>query len=84
MVGNNKSIVKNTEKAVNGYVIHYKEQGTNKTLSEDKTVGELSVGDVINESAIDIEGYTAIDPTSMTITVEEGLNEDTFYYIKLV
>ena len=62
------------------YTIHYKEQGTNETVAEDKVVRNQTFGDLISESAIDIIGYDKIDPTATEIEVTTGLNEFTFYY----
>lgn len=67
------------------YEVRYLEQGTGKQLAEPKRdTGKY--GEVISESAIDIENYQAVDPTSQTIDVkvEEGteakINIITFYY----
>ena len=65
-----------------GYTIHYKEQGTNKKLAEDKVVTNKEFDEVITENAIDIEGYNKVDPTSAEITITTGTNEHTFYYTK--
>ncbi|WP_291624873.1 InlB B-repeat-containing protein [Clostridium sp.] len=67
------------------YEVRYLEQGTGKQLAEPKRdTGKY--GEVISESAIDIENYQAVDPTSQNIDVkvEEGteakINIITFYY----
>lgn len=74
------------------YEVRYLEQGTGKVLHDPKTTTEDGkpltglYGKVISESAIDIANYTAVDPTSQTLTIkiEEGetakLNVITFYY----
>ena len=62
------------------YTIHYKEQGTNNTIAEDKIVGNQVFGSTANESAIEIDGYFKLDPTSAEIEITAGLNEYTFYY----
>lgn len=68
------------------YEVRYLEQGTGKQLAEPKE-GTGKYGQVISENAIDIAGYTAVDPTSQTmiIKIEENdtdakLNIITFYY----
>ncbi|MDD7282244.1 MAG: InlB B-repeat-containing protein [Erysipelotrichaceae bacterium] len=67
------------------YEVHYLEQGSGKQLANPKTGTDL-YGKVISESAIDIANYTAVDPTSQTLTIkiEEGtnakLNVINFYY----
>ena len=67
------------------YEVRYLEQGTNKVLADPKqSTGKY--GQVISESAKDIANYTAVAPTSktLTISIEEGLsptlNVITFYY----
>ena len=68
------------------YEVRYLEQGTGKQLAESKT-GIGDYGQTISESAIDISGYTAVEPTSqvLVIKIEEDatdakLNIITFYY----
>ena len=64
------------------YTIHYKEQGTNAKLAEDKVVTNKKFNEVITENAIDIEGYNKVDPISAEIRITTGTNEHTFYYTK--
>lgn len=67
------------------YEVRYLEQGSGKELADPKT-GTGLYGAVVSESAIDIANYTAVDPTSQTLTIkiEEDatakLNIITFYY----
>lgn len=67
------------------YEVRYLEQGSGKELAEPKT-GTGLYGAVVSENAIAIENYTAVDPTSQTLTIkiEEDatakLNIITFYY----
>ena len=68
------------------YEVRYLEQGSGKQLAEPKN-GTGKYGQVISESAITIENYTPVDPTSQTlnIKIEESQNEAklniiTFYY----
>ena len=67
------------------YQVRYLEQGSGKQLADPKN-GTGKYGQVISESAIAIDNYTAVDPTSLTlnIRIEEGtetkLNIITFYY----
>ncbi len=68
------------------YEVRYLEQGTGTKLAEPKD-GTGLYGQVISESAIDIENYTAVAPTSETLTIkveesqtEAKLNIITFYY----
>ena len=73
------------------YEVRYLEKNTGKELHAPKT-STGKYGQVISESAIDIDGYTAIDPTAQTLnirieTLQDGeteltahLNVITFYY----
>lgn len=67
------------------YEVRYLEQGTNKVLHDPK--GETGkYGQVISETAIDIPNYTAVAPTSQTLSIkiEDGATAErniiTFYY----
>lgn len=67
------------------YEVRYLEQGSGKQLADPKP-GTGLYGAVVSASAIDIANYTAVDPTSQTLTIkiEEDatakLNIITFYY----
>lgn len=65
------------------YQVRYLEQGTGKQLANPKD-GTGKYGQVISESAIDIENYDAVDPTPQTLNIrieeEAKLNIITFYY----
>lgn len=67
------------------YQVRYVEHGSGKVLHDPKN-GTGKYGQIISESAIDIDGYDKVDPTSETlnIKIEEGkdakLNVITFYY----
>ena len=69
------------------YEVRYLEQGTGKQLADPKP-GTGLYGAVVSESAIDIENYTAVDPTSQTLTIKiekndtAKLNIMTFYYVE--
>ena len=71
-----------TKKSDLSYTIHYKEQGSEATLAENKVEINKSFGDKFTETAIDITGYNKVEPTSTEITVIDGVNEFTFYYTK--
>jgi uncharacterized repeat protein (TIGR01451 family)/uncharacterized repeat protein (TIGR02543 family)/LPXTG-motif cell wall-anchored protein len=63
------------------YTVYYLEQGTEAPLALAKVVDELTFGVTVTESAIAITGYTAVAPTSQSITIDVGDdNEITFYY----
>ena len=67
------------------YQVRYLEQGSGNQLALPKN-GTGMYGQVISESAIDIDGYDKVAPTSATITIKieqnetPGLNIITFYY----
>ena len=68
------------------YEVRYLERGTGKQLADPKTETGL-YGEVVSESAIEIENYDAVDPTSQTLIIkieesqtEAKLNIITFYY----
>lgn len=68
------------------YLVRYLEQGSGKVLHDSKK-GTGKYGQMISESAIDIDGYDKVDPTSasLNIHIDEGegapnLNIITFYY----
>ena len=64
------------------YIIHYKEQGTENTIKEDKIVPNMKYKSNITVRADDIEGYNAVEPVSQEIEITTGINEVTFYYTK--
>ena len=64
------------------YTIHYKEQGTNEELISDKVVQNQTYGETITENALDISGYSKVNPISTDIIIKTGVNEYTFYYTK--
>ena len=68
------------------YQVRYLEQGTGKQLADPKD-GTGKYGEVISESAISIDNYEAVAPTSQTLNIkieesqtEAKLNIITFYY----
>ena len=67
------------------YQVRYLEQGTGNALADPKN-GSGLYGQVISESAIDIDGYGKVDPTTKSINIRiesdstAKLNIITFYY----
>ena len=68
------------------YQVRYLEQSTGNVLHEPKN-GSDKYGQMVSESAIDIEGYDKVDPTSAAISIRietpddvARLNVITFYY----
>ena len=64
------------------YTVKYLEEGTEKVLAEDKIVENRTYLEEITEDAIDIEGYTKVNP-SETIIIDVNKNEIIFYYKKV-
>ena len=66
------------------YTVNYLEKDTNKVLHEAKTVDKQTFGDTVTETAIDVQGYNKVDPTSqnLTVTADPAENVITFYYTK--
>ena len=59
--------------------MHYYEEGTTTQVAEDKVVENQTFGDEVTEEAIDVDGYTKVDPTSVTITIAVE-NDDIIFY----
>ena len=70
------------------YQVRYLEQGTGAELAQRKS-GTGKYGQMVSESAIDIDGYDKVDPTSAAISIRietdnaARLNVITFYYTEL-
>ena len=63
------------------YTIYYKEQNTDTEIAPRKEVGDNKLGSIVDENAIDIEGfYKVTNATSIEIT--RDVNEYTFYYTR--
>jgi uncharacterized repeat protein (TIGR02543 family) len=62
------------------YVVHYYLRGTSNSVTPDKTVSGWFIGELITENAISLSGYTAVNPVSITKTLEASVNEFIFYY----
>lgn len=62
------------------YTVKYLKLNTNEELAKAKTVTGQTFGAQVTENAINIAGYTAVAPTSQTITIAVDSNEIVFYY----
>lgn len=62
------------------YTVNYLEQSTSKVLADAKTVTGQTFGASVTETAIDITGYTKVDPISATIAIGVENNVINFYY----
>lgn len=69
------------------YTVHYYWNGTTESVAPDKTVPGQTFGDIITtETAIAIEGYTALpnQTCNLTVGVDASKNVIIFYYYKNV
>lgn len=76
-----------TKRSDLSYTVHYYWNGTTESVAPDKTVPGQTFGDIITtETAIAIEGYTALpnQTCSQTITIDVSDNVINFYYYKNV
>ena len=78
---NTSTITLNVIENPTTYVVNYLEKGTNEILHEKKN-GKGNVYDVIEETAIEINGYDKVEPTSEVVTLDLSNNIINFYYIK--
>jgi fimbrial isopeptide formation D2 family protein/uncharacterized repeat protein (TIGR02543 family) len=62
------------------YVVHYYETGSTDRVAPDKTVTNQVSGASVTETAIAVDGYTAVAPVSVTIVLATSGNEIIFYY----
>ena len=62
------------------YTVNYLEQGSDKVLADAKTVNGQTLGAIVTEDAIDIEGYDKVNPSSASLTIGTGANVINFYY----
>ena len=62
------------------YVVKYLDKATNLALAPEKIVRGLEVGTEVTETAVDVEGYTALAPTEATLVLAESGNEIIFWY----
>lgn len=65
------------------YTVNYYLKDTTSAVASATTVSSgVYVGDAITVNAASIDGYTAVEPTSKTITLKDGENAVIFYYTK--
>ncbi len=64
------------------YTVKYLEFGTGNVLHEQKTGQNTMFGEIVDEYAVEIPGYTldSADPLSLVITETVSANEIVFYY----
>lgn len=65
-----------------GYTVKYLDADTLEPVAPEKTVYGLEVGTTVSESAVGVDGYTALAPTSAELELAESGNEIIFYYEK--
>lgn len=63
------------------YTVNYYLKDTTSAVASATTVSSgVYVGDSVTVNASSIDGYTAVEPTSKTITLKDGENAVNFYY----
>ncbi|MCL2477162.1 InlB B-repeat-containing protein [Candidatus Bathycorpusculum sp.] len=77
---NNEIIFYYTANSDIEYTVYYYRQSSTTQLANPKIVTNQTMGAPITETAIAISGYTAVAPTSVTITLNATGNVITFYY----
>jgi uncharacterized protein YpmB len=77
---NNKIIFYYTANTDIEYTVYYYRQGSTTQLANPKVVTNQTMGTPVTETALTISGYTAVAPTSVTITLNAANNVITFYY----
>lgn len=71
------------------YIVYYLEQGTEEEVNSPKDVGERTYHETVTETAIDVDGYLKLEPTSQTMVLEDnggdgyGDNVFKFYYARM-
>ncbi len=71
-----------TKRADLSYTVNYLEQGTNAVLADPKVVTNQEFGKEVTETAIEINGYNKVDPTSASIILDKENQVINFYYTK--
>ena len=67
--GENEITFYYTKRADLSYTVNYLELDTNIALTEPKNVDNQMFGTVVEESAVNIDGYDKVNPTSAKLTV---------------
>ena len=77
-------LVTYTKRTDLSYTVNYYWNGTTEEVAASKTVSGQTYQDVIKESPIPVEGYTAVGGAEQTLTITTGTNVINFYYYKNV
>ena len=64
------------------YTVHYYEENSVNKVAEDKKVDTAVYKSSITEKAVDVVGYTALDPKEVTFVVDVENEDIIFYYAK--
>ena len=64
------------------YSVNYYEESSQTKLAQSKVVENKLLGEEVEEQAIDIVGYTKVEPSSKKITIKQGENTINFVYRK--
>jgi parallel beta-helix repeat protein len=62
------------------YTVYYYLDGTTTNVTANKLVADQMIGNIVTETAINVPGYTAVAPTTLTGTLNTTDNEFMFYY----
>ncbi len=81
-VSGNEIVFYYTKRTDLSYTVKYLEQGTEKVLANEKNIENKTFKEKITENAVNIVGYTKINPTE-SIVIEVSGNEIIFYYKKV-
>lgn len=63
-----------------GYTVKYLEKDTGKVLADEKK-GSAVFGSEVTETAVNVKGYSVAHELSKTVTIHDGENIITFYYV---
>jgi hypothetical protein len=62
------------------YTVHYYLEGTSTKIADSKNVTGQMIGALITENAVDVAGYIAVAPTSVSGVLNATSNVFVFYY----
>ena len=82
--GTNEITFYYTKRTDLSYTVNYYLEGTTTKVATSKTVTNKTLNEEVTETAINVTGYTKVDPTTATITIsaDESKNVINFYYAK--
>ena len=86
IIGLNENVIKfyYTKRTNLSYTVNYLEKDTETVLADSKTIANQEFESRVTESAINIEGYDKVAPTTQSIIIGVEENVINFYYTKRV